>query len=59
MNRQKYGVIGLAIIWAAVIFASSLLLGDTVFWGQMLPILGGGAASSILIVGGSMRRKYS
>lgn len=41
--------IGTAIIWAAVILASAMILKDTPQWGQMLPILGGGAAASIII----------
>ncbi len=50
---KSYGtvVIGVALIWAAVIFASGIILSGTPYWGQMIPILGAGAAASIIVVG--------
>lgn len=56
MNRTGAVVIGLAIIWAAVIMGSAWVLEGTDYFGQLLPILGGGAAASIIVVGGGLRR---
>lgn len=57
MDRSHAGVFGLAIIWAAVVIASALVLKDTECFGRMIPILGGGAAGSIVAVGGAARKK--
>ncbi len=57
MDRSRWTIIGIAIIWAAVIFASSVILKGSSYWGQMIPILGGGAAGSIIILGGTQRKK--
>jgi len=56
MDKSKYAIIGVAIVWAAVIFASSVVLKGSPYWGKMLPILGGGAAASIIILGGTQRK---
>jgi len=45
-----------AIIWAAVILASAVVLKDTSYFGQMLPILSSGAAGSIILLGGGLRK---
>ena len=56
MKSSGVAIIALAIIWAAVIFASAVVLKGTPYFGKMLPILGGGAGASIVVVGGSLRR---
>lgn len=56
MHKSGSVVIGVAIVWAAVIFASAMVLKDTPYWGRLLPILGGGAAATILLVGALRRR---
>ena len=53
MKSYDAGILGVAIIWAAVIFASATILKGTPYFSQMLPILGGGAASSIIVLGGA------
>jgi len=53
MKKYDTGILGVAIIWAAVIFASAVILKDTEYLSQMLTILGGGASSSIVILGGA------
>ncbi|MCL5962452.1 MAG: hypothetical protein M1358_24590 [Chloroflexi bacterium] len=58
MCRQwQVGIIGVAIIWPAVIVASDLVLQGTPYMAKMLPVLGGGAAASIIMLGGLSRRK--
>ena len=57
MDRSRWSIIGIAIIWAAVIFAASVVLKGSPYWGKMLPILGGGAAASIIVLGGTRRRQ--
>ncbi len=57
MDRSGWSIIGVAIIWAAVIFAASFVLKGTPYWGKMLPILGGGAAASIIVLGGTRRKR--
>ncbi len=55
MNKSDWTIIAIAIIWAAVIVAASMVLAGTPYWGQMLPILGGGAAATIIVLGGTRR----
>ena len=46
-----------AIIWAVVIFATDIVLQDTGHMRKMIPILGGGAAATIILLGGILRRE--
>ncbi len=57
MQKFDAGIIGVAIIWAAVLIASAAVLKGTPYFSQMLPILGGGSASSIIVLGASRPRK--
>lgn len=57
MDRLRYVLITSAIIWAAVILASSAVLRGHGLYDRMLPILGGGAAASLIVVGGALRRR--
>lgn len=50
-------VVGLAIIWAAVILTTSNVLDGTAYQSQVLRLLGGGAAGSIIVVGGAIVRQ--
>ena len=50
-------VIVIAIIWAAVIFAVSTVLGDMPQSSRVLSLLGGGAAASIILLGGMIARE--
>ena len=45
MESSNAGILGVAVIWAAVIFASASILEGTPYLSQMLLILGGGAAA--------------
>ena len=49
-------VIGISLIWAAVIIATALVLQGTGLMGPLIPILGGGAAGSIITVGAGTRK---
>jgi hypothetical protein len=57
MEKYNSVIIGVAIIWAAVILAAAMILQGTGYFSQMLPILGGGAASSIIVLGGARSNK--
>jgi hypothetical protein len=57
MRRSGSGSIGVAMIWAAVLIASAIILKGTEYFSQMLVILAGGAAGSLIVLGGSARRK--
>jgi len=57
MKKTGTVVIANAIIWAAVILASVMVLQGTEYWGRMIPILGGGAAATFIVVAGSLRRQ--
>lgn len=57
MSRRGAVVLGNAIIWAAVIFATAHVLEGTPYARQMQLIVGGGAAASIIIVGGGTRSR--
>jgi len=56
VNRKGRIIVANAIIWAAVILASALVLKGTDYFGQMLPILSGGAGGSIIVLAGGLRR---
>lgn len=49
--------IGVAMIWAAVIFASAIILKGTEYFSQMLVILAGGAAGSLIVLGSATRKE--
>jgi hypothetical protein len=49
-------ILGNAIIWAAVILASAAVLEGTGYMAKMIPILGGGAAASVVVLGGGLSR---
>ena len=51
-TRLGIAVIVVALIWAAVIFAVSAVLGDIPQSSRVLSILGGGAAATIIVLGG-------
>ncbi|MCW4043234.1 MAG: hypothetical protein NWE90_05875 [Candidatus Bathyarchaeota archaeon] len=55
MKNCTAGIFGIAIIWVAVLFASALILQDTEYFSQMLPILGGGAAACLIVLAGCRR----
>lgn len=44
-------VIAIAIIWAAVIFASAFVLRESDYFSQLLPIYGAGAIMCIILTG--------
>jgi len=51
-RKKRVGtyVIANAIVWGAVIIATSLVLRDAGLMGKMLPILGGGSAFSVVVL---------
>lgn len=51
MRGANTGVLGQAIIWAAVMIACALALSGTECFDRILPLLGGGAAGSVVIAG--------
>lgn len=55
MTRQRVSIIVVAAIWAVVILAVSSVLADTPFAPRVLSILGGGAAATIILLGGMLR----
>lgn len=57
MTKSALAIILVAVIWAAVIFAAAGVLRGTPYWEQLLPILGGGAAATIIILGGTRPKK--
>ncbi|MFP4045708.1 MAG: hypothetical protein ACLFS3_01470 [Candidatus Aenigmatarchaeota archaeon] len=50
MNEEKSAFIGVVIIWAAVILGSALVLKGTSCSSDMMSILAGGAAGSIIVM---------
>lgn len=49
--------LGVAIVWAAVIMGCAVVLKDSGYFSQLIPILGGGAAASIIVVNGGCKGK--
>jgi hypothetical protein len=50
MEKYEAGILAVAIICSAVIFASASILSDTIYFSQMLIIVGGGAASRLIML---------
>ncbi len=46
-----------AIVWAAILVASALILAGSPYFGQLLPILGGGAAFFVVILPAGVFRR--
>jgi hypothetical protein len=53
MKKANPVILANAIIWAAVIIASATVLQGTGYVGKMILILGGGAAATNIILGGT------
>ncbi len=50
-KRAKAVNIGNAIIWAAVLIATALVVSDTPgVFARLLPVLGGGAGASVIVL---------
>lgn len=58
-SRWGLAVIVNAVIWAAVIIATSTVLEGAANASRVLSILGGGAAASIILIGGLARQEMS
>ena len=57
MKRNAWApIIAIAIIWAAVILGVSSALDGSPLERQVLTLVGGGAAGTIIVLGGWMRR---
>ena len=57
MKKRRIAIIVTALIWALVILAVDIALKDTGYMARMIPILGGGAAATIILLGGLLRRE--
>jgi hypothetical protein len=54
MKKIHPAALGNALIWVAVILAAALLLRGTEYAATLIAILGGGAGTSILVVGNAL-----
>ncbi len=60
-NHDWAPIIAIALIWAAVILAVSLVLDGSPLAGRVNTLLGGGAAGTIIVLGGwfrTLRRQH-
>ncbi len=53
-NLNAY-ILGSAIVWAAILLGTAVVLKGTPYFAQLLPILGGGAARSVVIGPAALR----
>ena len=53
MNVLEQAILGNSIIWASVIIASAIILKGSGFFSELVPILAGGAAVSLIVLGGA------
>lgn len=53
---SSYAIVAVAIIWAAVIVAATILMRGSPEFPKLLTILGGGAAATLVILGGTRAR---
>jgi len=49
-EKTNLKLLGSALIWALVILTTASALRETTYLAQILPILGGGAASNIILL---------
>ena len=56
-SRLQTAVVVIALIWAAVIIATSMVLAGVPEFSRVLTILGGGAAASIILLGGMIAQE--
>jgi hypothetical protein len=56
-SKLRSYVLAAAIVWAAILVATSLVLAGTPQFGTMLPILGGGAAFFVVILPAAIFRR--
>jgi hypothetical protein len=56
-KRIGWFIIGNAIVWGAVMVGIALILRGTGYMAKILPILGGGAGFSVVILGGMLTRE--
>ena len=56
-KRVDTFMIANAIIWGGVIVATALVLRGTGYMEKLIPILGGGAGASVVILGPGLLRK--
>jgi hypothetical protein len=57
MKAWNAAILGTVIIWAGVIIATALVLAGTGYFGQLIPILGGGAAGNLIVLAGATGRR--
>jgi hypothetical protein len=53
MKAWNAAILGTVIIWAGVIIATALVLAGTGYFGQLIPIFGGGAAGNLIVLAGA------
>ena len=53
-SYQRAYLIGAAIVWAGTFIAAAVILKDTPYFGQLLPILVGGMVWFVVIVPGAL-----
>ncbi len=56
MSVLSRALLGIVILWVAVIIATTVILKGTPYLGPMVPVLGGGAAGTLVILHRSLRR---
>lgn len=59
ISKKKYGILIIAnsIVWGVVIIITSLVLRGTGLMGKLIPVLGGGAAFSHIILGSLLKKE--
>jgi len=50
-------VISSVIVWVAILLSAAMILQGTAYFGELLPILGGGAAWFVVIAPGGLRKR--
>ncbi|MCB2172936.1 hypothetical protein KQH65_09390 [archaeon] len=57
--KQALRILGNSLIWATVIIATASALKGTAYLHQILPIMGGGAAGTLILSLGANKTKTS
>jgi len=57
--KQALRILGNSLIWATVIIATALTLKGSTYLQQIIPIMGGGAIGSLILILGANKTKNS
>ncbi|MGA2902468.1 MAG: hypothetical protein ABSD98_01445 [Candidatus Korobacteraceae bacterium] len=56
MNKFRISIIVIAVVWAAVVLAIGMVLGGTPHMNQVIALVDGGVAATLIVLGRTYRK---